>query len=1368
MKIIIKRREDRGPELTTLSSLDMITFIVWFAGLFHLYESICTVSCPTCPCFSTLSRSITLSEDAAIGSSVFTFMASDPLGLTLVYSIRTNPPPPDEFRIDSTTGELIVAQDLDYETTQGYTFTVGVENSNGRDTIEVNVNLANVDDNPTMCAESIIVLSVMEEQLMSDLELPACTDDDIPSTPSFDYSIVIGNETGLFALNGGNVSLLRPLDYEIQTVHDLLISVVQSGGSMNFSMTVIIKVVPVNEHTPQFASPTIDLPVSEAALISSTIGQITATDGDRGDDGTVIYSVLSQSSNKFIVHPNTGEVIVTRLLDYETVQSYSLTVVARDSPTGGDNPRSSTVQMQVLVQDANDNRPSFTSYVYYVRVGEERRVNDEITQLQCNDSDSGLNGEVTYSIVSGNQEGKFQINTASGQVSLADTLDYDNNNTQFYNLTIECQEVQPPRGTAQTSLLVSVESFNEFNPDPGDNYRAIVSEEALPGTSILRASGRDRDSGLAGKLTYSINDGTQYCPERIVYIDQVTGVIYLNAPLDYESGLTLIYCTILVQDSQQPVRSNTADLRITVTNANDVAPVCDPPVFSASIREDSPVGTEVLMLSCNDTDSLTLNYSILDSFAPFQISSSGSLTVNSSLDYEASTFHTVPVEVSDGEFSFNTTVFVNVLGINEHSPIFAQATYVCSIDENSAVGSLVCTVSANDDDSGSDGTVYYQLSTSTPSDSFVVDRESGGVYLAASVDYEHQQSFSLTIEAYDLGEPSLTGSVSVTISVVDLNDNHPHTDSFAFFDVSETAALGERITTLNCTDADAGLNGQVTYQLNSIIKVGTDGSETIVASNPFTLESTTGDLTVNTNLDYETDRLYRLSIGCRDNGTPSMATFSTVAISLQPENEYTPSFGQSVYSVDVNENTTIGSYIGTVSASDSDAGEQGDVFYSIEAFDSLPFAVNQQTGVISLVASPDCLQNLTYTLTVIARDGGSPPLQSQANVEVNVINCHLGSLVPQESIYIESVEENSPSGTAVLTVACNSTRRSLSSFYSPKYRISNSDSNVFQVNEDSGLVSVSIPPDFEAEESHLLILQCFDENHPQITADIHAYILINPVNEHAPEFNEDPYGFSIAEDTPPGAIVFTVMATDSDKGRDGQITYYISGNDSDHFFIDRHSGEVYLIEPLDRESQDELTVTVTAHDNPEDTNSRRTSVSTISIQVTDSNDHWPHCSRVVYHLTVSPQTQPGSPILSDLGCSDIDLGANGELEYTLGDNESGELFAIDESEGILNLTKTLELTSYHVPITVHDRGIPSLSISVLVVVDVREPYYSTDTSISDSDPSTLLKEEGLKNAVTITLHDISFILVSKCTCNYSLYACPYTTVHTTDTHIVVT
>ena len=1286
----------------------------------------------------------------------------DPYNLALSYSISSIPPPND-FRIDSVTGELIVAQELDYETTESYTFGVEVENTNGRDTINVIIELSNIDDNPTMCAGSVAVISVTEEQLITDIQLPDCTDDDVPSSPSFDYSIITGNETGLFTINNGNISLLRPLDYEVQTCHDLLVSVVQSGGSLNFNMTILVEVVPVNEHTPMFSSSTIHLTVSESALVSSSVGQITATDEDAGNDGSVNYSILSQTSNKFAIHPYTGEVVVARSLDYETAQLYSLTVVARDSPTEGGSSRSSTVQVQISVQDTNDNRPYFSSYVYYSRVSEQSSVGYEVTHMQCNDSDSGLYQEMIYSIVAGNEEGKFQINSTSGQVALVHALDYDNNNTQFYNLTVECQEVEPPRGKEQTLLLIGVESFNEFRPDPGANYIATVSEDSPPGTSILRVVGRDRDSGLAGKLTYTINYNIPYCPENIIYIDQVTGVIYLNAPLDYESGLTTIYCTVLAQDSEEPLLSNTADLQITVTNANDVAPECDPPILNTSIPEDSPVGSAVVTLShaCSDADSTVLSYSILEAPIPFHISSGGVLTVNDSLDFEASTFHRIPIEVSDGELSFNATVFVNILGVNEFAPVFTQATYSCSVNENDPIGSLVCTVSASDDDSGLEGTVYYQISTSTQSNSFVIDRESGKIYTAESIDYEREHSFSLTVEAHDLGEPSLTASVSVIISVIDLNDNHPNTDSIHFFEVSETAALGETVSTLNCTDADAGINGQVNFHLNSIAKVDSNGTITLLTSDPFTLEPVTGAIIVNTNLDYESDQLYRLSIVCRDSGTPSCTTFSTAVISLRPENEHTPTFSQSVYSVDVSENATAGSSILMVSAFDDDAGVQGDIFYSLQlTTNSLPFAISLRSGVVTLIASLDCLQDLTYMLTVIARDEGNPPLQSEANIDVNVLNCHLGDLVPQQSVYIGSVDENSPSGTAVLTVACYGTRISLPSSYSPQYRLSGSDSGIFQIDEDSGLVSVSSPPDFEASNSHLLTLQCFDGNHPETNATaILALISTNPANEHAPAFTEDAYSFSIKESTPLGSIVFSIEASDSDSGKDGEVTYSISGNDSSNFFIDPHSGEVYLSEPLDRETQHELMLTVSACDNPENITSQKMAVSTISIQVTDSNDNWPQCSRTVYHLIVSPQTEPGSIILSDLGCSDVDLGLNGELEYTLGGgSESADPFAIERNEGRLTLIETLDLLSYHIPITIQDRGSPSFSITVLVVIDVQVPSHTSDMSIIDGDHNSLSQTEGLNNAVTITLHDISIDLVSALTKN-TLHDCTHLHIH---------
>ena len=1319
----------------------------------QLSQSICPVSCPLCPCFDMDTQTISISEDVSIGSTLFTFVATDSQSLTLTYSIRN--PPPNDFEINSMTGELTVARKLDFETRQRYDFRVTAENTDSRrGNIDVIVDITNADDNPTMCSESVVSFSVVEEQLSRPFRLPACTDDDMPSNPSFDYTIITGNDSGLFLINEGNLSLSRPLDYEIQVLHEISINVAQLGGFLGFNISVIIQVLPVNEFPPQFSSTAIHLIVLESAPIASSVGVISASDSDAGSDGVIIYSITSQSSDKFTINPNSGEIIVTRSLDYETIQSFSLTILARDSPSpGSGTQQSATAQVQISIQDENDNRPYFTSYVRYAGVSEHSySVGDiAVADMECNDRDSGANQEVTYSIVKGNQEGKFRINSTSGEVTLTSNLNYEGNNTQLYNLTIECQEVEPPQGIAQSSLLVGVESFNEFNPDPGADYVATVSEDTPPGTSVLRVQGRDPDRGPAGELAYYINqDDTQYCPNGLLYIDRFTGMVYLNSPLDYENGLTTIHCTIIVWDSEPPLKRAIADLFVTVTNANDAAPHCDPPMYKSTLSEDSSTGHEVVALSCSDADSPILSYSILDGeLVPFYITSDGVLILNGSLDYETNSSYSILVQVSDGNFSFNASVFVEIKGVNEHSPYFSQAMYICSIDENEAVGTAVCSVSATDEDGGLDGTLNYRIVPSHSDDPFTIDRESGQIYLSKRVDYERDSSFTLLMESYDLGEPSLTSTISVTVHIVDLNDNHPSMRSFAFFSVSENAALGERVGVLDCIDADSARNAQVSLQLNSITKVDENGTETLISDALFTLDSATGVITVSGDLDYETNRLYRLSTLCRDSGTPSLATFSMVTVHINAENEFVPSFNQLAYSIDVSENTPIGSSILVVSATDDDGGVQGDIFFSIQASSNHPFAINSQSGVITLSSKLDCLQSLTYVLPVVARDGGNPPLQSQVNVLLNVVGCRLGDLVPQRSVYVGSVEENSATGTSILTVSCNSSRASLGLSYLPKYRIfdgSDTSSNLFQIDEDSGQLSILTSPDFEAAASHLLYLQCFDENYPEVTVNITTYVFVLPVNEHGPAFSENPYTVSIEESRPLGSAVFAVSASDLDNGRDGEIAYSIGGDDAHYFFVNAHSGVVYLAQSLDRESQTELSFVVSAYDNPGDVSSQRSTSSTVNIQVTDSNDHWPQCNRTVYHLIVSPHTEIGSIILSGLGCSDIDVGLNGELEYVLGDSESEETFALDRNKGELELISYLDTEvaiSYHIPIIVRDLGTPSLSISVLVVIDVQEPPLSDDVDASNSDQPTLLEFEGLKNAVTIILSDISIDLVSE-------------------------
>ena len=1299
----------------------------------------CNVSCPTCPCFLSAPYNISISENLPIGQTITTFTADDPDTTDLEYSITS-----DAFNIDPLRGTLTVATELDFESDPVYRFRVQASDGMGRGLADVTINLMNVNEYAPQCTANVVYFSASEGLTGDTFDLPSCTDADQPDNPTISYKVVSGNEDSNFAINqsDGSISIARALDYEDRTLYELEIAACDEhggNGSLNSSITTIIIVEPVNEFMPTFNSPQFTFTVSETAEISTTIDHVTASDDDDGDDGTIVYSFGSNPTDVFAVDSLSGDIILTRSLDFESVGSYQFTVVATDSTHIESTRMSSSATVVVMVQDENDNHPTFSQPVYSTGVREDAVIGNQIITVLCTDLD--VSDNVTYSISLGNTGSKFSVDMFTGTISLLNTLDFDDTSqTQLFEITVECNT---PREMVEALVVIEVTSYDEFYPDPGFDYQATVSEDMSPGSSILRIEGRDRDQGPGGLLRYSLNE-SPVCPQNL-HIDSLTGILYLLSPFDYEEppyNSHSVVCTVTVSDSEH---STEADIIVTVSNVNDVPPVCDPTVYTVNVPEDIQIGLEFLTLSCSDSDSPTLQYTILESFAsPFQISPTGAMTIAEHLDYEVQSFHDITIGVSDNDYSVNVTVHVSVTGINEHTPNFRNSTFECSVVENSNVGAVVCSVTATDEDSGEDGIINYRIANGSGVETFEIDRISGQIHLIRNIDYEINREYWFTVTANNRGSPSLSGSALVHIEVVDVNDNPPQMDVQLFYSVSEGTPSGSVVNTINCYDVDSGSNSRTRLQMSSFFLIYPNGTEVPASTWVFSINSTSGELILTGALDYEGVQFYRLSIICRDAGTPVHAAFSTVTIQVLPVNEYIPQFTESSYQLTVEELSDIGTSIATFSASDEDSGTDGEIRYSISPGDNVPFAINQQTGTLSVYRRLSCTDRQVYNFTIEVRDGGSPSLQTHAFVTLNIVHCHLGELFALSNAYAASVPENAPTGTLVLTVTCNSTRAFIPGISPPLYEITLDDVDTFQIDSTTGEITVRNSPDFESHSSHMLQIRCYDPYNMNIAMIITAYISITPINEHTPVFTQPSYTVSINEDTILGTRVTQVQATDADNGRDAEVTYHIQ--DTRSFLINAQSGEIFLSVSLDRESVDELTFSVTAQDNPSDRISAPRSSSTqVTVLVLDSNDHWPVCERTVYHLIVSPHTPRSSTILDSLNCSDADLGSNSLLEYFISDETLSNIFSVDRTLGQLTLLSTLDPNDssvHHIPITVHDLGTPSFSISVLVVIEVQEPPLPERTPGDDNDHLSSVEAEGLKNTITFILNDFSKALVS--------------------------
>ena len=1289
-------------------------------------------------------------ENSPIGTTISILSATLPSGLPLTYNSESL-----DFNIDSVSGALTVGSELDYEMTSTYQFRVSAMDGSYTGRGEVTITILNRNEFAPQCSSSIVYFSVTEGESNVLLQLPNCTDNDVPSNPTFTYTME--NTNSLFNIDQeGQITLVQPLDYELQQVYDLTVVVndtVIPPGPLSTTVRAIVTVNPVNEFTPAFSMPRFEFNVPENTGIKSTVAQITATDQDSGDDGLITYSISSGQTDTFTIDPTTGHLITTRSLDFELVSSYSFTVSVTDNSRIESSRRTSSTPVVINILDRNDNSPTFSQPVYYQEVPENSSPGSLVLQLVCTDRDSGPNQELVYSIISGNNERKFQIDSFSGELTLIAALDYDNpSTTDLFTLVGQCQEVAHPFRTSVVVVLLEVTSFNEFDPLPTSvEYDVFVSESTVPGTPILTVEATDRDRGQAGVLRYFFNYGSvqlDSCPRDLVSIDESTGVVYLISHLDFENGLRDLYCIATIWDSELPPRPNEADVRITVTNVNDVGPKCYPAINTVYVAENRQVGDSVFSLPCNDSDTISLRYSMPDQTPiPFTIDTNGGLVLRSSLDYETRISYIIPIQVSDGTFVANSSVYVMVTSVNEHTPVFTQQTYDCLVPENSLFGTrLLCNIQATDRDNGNDGVVNYRFSVST--DLFAVDDVTGNIFLTGSIDCELQSEYHLVIEAFDLGSHSFASTANVTVFVSDVNDNKPETMPLIFASIPENVPIGTGVTTVVCTDADQGINAEIELQILSVLQYSDSGNLDITADTLFNINPHDGVLTVFGDIDFELAQHYKLSILCNDHGTPSLSTLSTLYVEVTSVNEYIPVLSDPPAILHVSEDTAIGSVIVAYPATDQDRGDDGILSYSLESMTSLPFAVNEQSGVLTLSLILNCEQTREYTFSVVVQDQGQPSQSTQASVTVNITNCHLGEIVPSQNVYTANVLENAAAGSFIQTVACSSTRVNIMTGIEPVYRIIADDSGLFEIDSSTGDITIVQSPDFETQHSHLISIQCYDPNYPNIASNFSMYIVVVPENEHTPEFTTENIILNIFESAPLGSSVLQLEAFDNDDGQDGELRYSFTGQSSSNFLLDPITGEIYLTATLDREVSDMLTFTAIVHDMPTDENTRRSSSATVTVNILDSNDNWPQCARTVHHLVVSPQTKPSTVLLVTPECTDMDIGENAELVYELGDESIEYMFEVNSLSGALTLIEELDSSDpvhFYIPLIVHDRGTPSLSTTVLVIIDVQEPDLADIVDTDSNDYISLVEAEGIKNSVAIVLEDFSRTLVSTCT-----------------------
>ena len=1204
-------------------------------------------------------------------------------------------------------GQLLVSGNLDREIEDEFDLEIMITDRSDTDrrfsVNNVSVILTDINDNQPQFALDMYYFGPLEgnEGVGHFLGTVSCSDSDIGSNAETSYSISsTSSDAGLFSVSStGHVTLDGSLDTRVFDNITFFVQCTDSGSrSMIGTALVIVPVQEENTFPPVFSPVSYSTVVPEdTPIVSHVLLTVYASDMDMGVNGRVRFSLEDDFDNTFFIDDTTGEISLLRSLNFEVTSFYQLVAIATDGARDSEVRLVDYASVTVNVTGVNEFSPFCPDPIYVTIIN--KTTSGAIVDLSCVDDDAGTDGDLSYVITSGNDDGLFTLSVA-GVVSAPNAIQPIEDREQ-YPLNINVSDMGDPARVTQVEVIAIYSFDNLDDPDFNETtYSVTVSENTEVGTIVATLAAMDSDPSLQGELKYSLEGVTEF------RIDSESGQLFLSSPLDYEEMTELTFTVVARDRDPYAPMSGSALVNVAIRNENDNSPRCTQQLYSVSTLSTESVGESILTLNCSDPDGNPITYSSLSSLSSLDVNSTtGEVRITGSLS--AGTTTVFDVSVSDGMRSTEVSVSVSVRFSNIEPPSFTHNSFNFTVSEESPLLVEVGSLAATDTDS-SDLTFSAANSDLT---TFYISPLSGDVLLTVPLDYETTTSYSFQVVVTDAGSHDgtnqLTDSATVFISVENTNDNSPQFSDGGIYGaiVSKSTSINTNILHIRCTDRDASPYGSP--EVTSDAFSGT----------PFTLTRNGSDYTVQvaeTLLD-SISASYFINITCTDGGGERVDGQVFIFV---PEPD-APNFSEVIYEWLLSENTATGAEFEDITATSSDTSE---VLYDIA--DGNPkniFYIEPSTGVVSLVSSLDYETQRTHGLIVRARDGQNRESRILLLVTVLDINDQVPLTPPSARL---EVLQNSPVGYPVGTLECSDGETEDNTAFNFTFIPA---SDLFSIDEYG---VVRLEGQLDATPVHVLPVICSEVEMSDAVSTGVVTVEVVFVNENTPEFEFVSYVFSTSEDVSTLTYVGTVTATDSDVGSYGELSYYITDGNPDKFYIEASTGRIGVLTSLDRETTDSYTLTVTAVDGGSSASdsTRNTGSTSVQVRVEDANDNTPTAGLSSYIESVTTDHAVHTPVLSVM-CSDSDLEDAGTIMYSL--DPPSVPFSVQSNGTILLDEMQPDQTVHTFDVVCADRGTPVLSSSALVtvivnVVELEAPVFDSllyNVTVSENEPiqTTILR-----------------------------------------------
>ncbi|XP_056373086.1 protocadherin gamma-C5-like isoform X22 [Hyla sarda] len=549
------------------------------------------------------------------------------------------------------------------------------------------------------------------------------------------------------------------------------------------------------------------------------------------------------------------------------------------------------------------------------------------------------------------------------------------------------------------SLEIEILDINDNSPTFTNLNKIINITEAIPGVRFQLETAKDLDVGKNGISQYILNPNPYF---TLLVKHRKDGTLIaelvLEKSLDREEKAEhkLILTAV---DGGDPPKSGSTQITIKVFDINDNAPVFDQSSYKVSVLENIPLNTVIIRLNATDLDegpngeiSYSFDHNILDSAKNiFKINSfTGEIVTKAVVDFEESDFYELYVKATDKgspTLEGHCVIQVEVKDVNDNTPEIIFTSKTNEVPENAPIGTVVGFITVRDKDSGKNGEIRLEVSTGLP---FRIQPMSQRYALVTSghLDREKLSQYTIRLTASDLGSPSLSSHITISLNISDVNDNPPaflHHVYNAF--IAENNEAGRLLCTVSAVDPDEGANANLIY---SIAESHIHGSP---VSSFVYINSETGNIYAQRSFDYEQFQVLQITARVEDSGSPKLSSNVSVFIFILDTNDNSPTIlypeniGETIAEETIPRSAGAGYLVSKVSAVDVDSGHNAWLLYSlVQSTSPALFHISENTGEVRTLRGLHETENTEHRLVIVVRDHGEPSMTTTATIIVNILD----------------------------------------------------------------------------------------------------------------------------------------------------------------------------------------------------------------------------------------------------------------------------------------------------------------------------------------------------------------------------------------------